>query len=124
MPYMVAQCFTFNMATIHYDDFEKVDIRVGRIIDVQDFERARQPSYKLKVDFGEEIGVRQTSAQLQTNYTPEQLLGETCLAVVNFEPKNIAGFMSEVLVLGVPREGGGLSLVRPVDAAVIGGRLY
>lgn len=124
MQCILARCFAVNMATIHYDDFEKVDIRVGRIIEVEDFERTRQPSYKLRVDFGEEIGIKQSSAQLKTNYTPEQLLGKTCLAVVNFEPKNIAGFMSEVLVLGVPRDGGGLSLVRPVDEAIIGGRLY
>jgi tRNA-binding protein len=109
---------------ISYEDFEKVDIRVGRIIEVTDFTRARVPSYKLKVDFGPEIGIKQSSAQAKTNYTPEQLLGKQCLAVVNFEPKNIAGFLSEVLVLGVPRVEGGLSLVRPVDEAQIGSKLY
>ena len=112
------------MNTIAYSDFEKVDIRVGKIIEVIDFERARTPSYKLKVDFGPEIGVKQSSAQAKTDYEPDQLLGKQCLAVVNFEPKNIAGFMSEVLVLGVPREGGGLSLVMPSLQAETGGRLY
>lgn len=110
--------------TISYEDFAKVDIRVGRIIDAQDFERARRPAYKLKVDFGPEIGIKQTSAQFKTDYTVEQLTGSQCLAVVNFEPKNIAGFMSEVLVVGVPKKGGGLALVRPVDDAELGGRLY
>lgn len=111
--------------TIAYDDFARVDIRVGRIIEVTDFERARNPSYKLKIDFGPEIGIKQSSAQFKTNYTPDQLLGSQCLAVVNFSPRNIAGFMSEVLVLGVPREdGNGIAIVRPADGAKVGGRLY
>jgi len=110
---------------ITYEDFEKIDIRVGRIIDVEDFPCAKNPSYKLTVDFGPEIGVKRSSAQLKTDYTPDRLLGRLCLAVVNFPPRNIAGFMSEVLVLGVPREGGGiLSLVTPLDEAVVGGRMY
>ena len=82
------------MPRISYEDFEKVDIRVGTIIEVTDFERAKNPSYKLKIDFGPEIGVKQSSAQFKTNYTPDQLVGTQCLAVVNFEPRNIAGFMS------------------------------
>ncbi len=112
--------------TISYDDFAKVDIRVGRIIKVTDFERARNPSYKLKIDFGDEIGVKQSSAQFKSNYTPDELLGRQCLAVVNFEPKNIAGFLSEVLVLGVPRaDGDGIAIVRPAaDKGKVGGRLY
>jgi tRNA-binding protein len=112
------------MDKISFEDFGKVDIRVGRIIEVTDFERARVPSYKLKIDLGPEIGVKQTSARFKSNYTPEQLLNSQCLVVVNFEPKNIGGFMSEVLLLGVPRVGGGISLVRPVDEADLGGRLY
>ena len=112
------------MDKITFEDFEKVDIRVGRIIEVTDFERARVPTYKLKIDFGPEIGIKQTSARFKTNYTPEQLFHSQCLAVVNFEPKNIGGFMSEVLLLGVPRVGGGISLVRPVDDAELGGRMY
>lgn len=107
-----------------YDDFLKVDIRVGRIIEVVDFERAKIPAYKLKIDFGAEIGIKQTSARFNTDYTPEQLLNRQCLAVVNFPPKNIGGFLSEVLMLGVPRPGGGLVLVSPVEEAELGGRLY
>ena len=111
--------------TISYDDFAKVDIRVGRIIEVTDFERARNPSYKLRIDFGPEIGIKQSSAQFKKNYTPEELLDKPCLAVVNFAPRNIAGFMSEVLVLGVPRaDGAGIAVIRPADDAEIGGRLY
>jgi tRNA-binding protein len=113
-----------HMDTVEFADFEKIDIRVGRIVEVADFPRARTPSYKLKVDFGPEIGVRQSSVAAKREYTPEQLLHTQCLAVVNFEPKNIAGFMSEVLVLGVPSEDGGLSLIRPVDPAQLGSRMY
>ena len=113
------------MPRISYDDFEKVDIRVGTITEAIDFERAKNPSYKLKIDFGPEIGLKQSSAQFKNNYTPEQLVGTQCLAVVNFEPRNIAGFMSEVLVVGVPRaDGNGIAIVRPADAAEVGGRLY
>lgn len=112
--------------TITFEQFEQVDIRVGKIIEVVDFERARNPSYKLKIDFGSEIGIKNSSAQFKNNYKPEDLLirlGE--LAVVNFELRNIAGFMSEVLVVGVPRfDGNGISLVRPVDEAKLGGKLY
>ncbi len=110
--------------TISFEDFEKVDIRVGRIIEVTDFERARFPSYKFKIDFGPEIGIKQSSGRYKETYTPEELLGKQCLAVVNFAPKNIAGFLSEVLILGVDRQGGGISLVSPVDEAVIGALLY
>ena len=112
------------MSAIAYEDFEKVDIRVGRIVEAIDFERARQPSYKLRIDFGPSIGVKQSSAQLKTDYTREELMGRLCLAVVNFAPKNIAGFKSEVLVLGVPREGGGLVLLTALDGAELGGRMY
>ncbi len=109
---------------ISFDDFEKVDIRVGKIIEVTDFERARVPTYKLKIDFGPAIGVKQSSARFKKDYSPEQLLNKQCLAVVNFAPKNIGGFMSEVLVLGVNKVGGGLSMARPFDEAEIGARLY
>lgn len=110
--------------TISYDDFVKVDIRVGRIIEVADFERARVPSYKIKIDFGPEIGVKQTSARFKSDYAPEELLNRLCIAVVNFPPKNIGGFMSEVLLMGVPKPGGGIALVSPDATAEIGGRLY
>jgi tRNA-binding protein len=109
---------------LSYEDFLKVDIRVGRIIEVEDFERAKIPAYKLKIDFGTEIGVKQTSARFKTDYQPEQLMNRLCLAVVNFPPRNIGGFMSEVLLVGVPRPGGGLVLVSPVTEADLGGRLY
>ncbi len=110
---------------ITFEDFQKVDIRVGKIIEVTNFDRARNPSYKLKIDFGYDIGVKQSSAQFKKNFAPEDLLDQQCLAVVNFEPKNIAGFVSEVLVLGVERaDGDGISIVRPVDKAKLGARLY
>lgn len=109
---------------ITFEDFQKVDIRVGRIIEVEDFERAKFPSYKLKIDFGPELGVRQSSARFKSDYKPEELLNKQCLAVVNFPPRNIAGFSSEVLVLGVDKVEGGLSLVRPAHEAKIGARLY
>lgn len=112
------------MNTIIYEDFEKVDIRVGRIVEVKDFERARQPSYKLTIDFGPEIGIKQSSAQAGSDYTKQDLGGRLCLAVVNLPPRNIAGFQSEVLVLGVSRNDGGLSLLRPDDAAELGSRMY
>lgn len=112
------------MTELTYDEFTKVDIRVGRIVEVAAFERARVPSYKIKIDFGPEIGIKQTSARFKTSYTPDQLLGHLCLAVVNFPPKNIGGFLSEVLLLGVPREGEGLVLVAPVEDAPLGGRMY
>jgi tRNA-binding protein len=110
--------------TIIFEDFEKVDIRVGKIVEVTDFERARFPSYKFKIDFGPEIGLKQSSGRYKENYTPEQLLGKQCLAVVNFEPKNIGGFISEVLILGVDRKGGGISIVSPVHGAVLGAKVY
>ena len=108
---------------LSYEDFLKVDIRVGRIVEVADFDRAMIPAYKLKIDFGPELGIKQTSARFKTDYTPDQLLGRQCLAVVNFPPKNIGGFMAEVLLLGVPRPGGGLGLVSPVEDCDPGGRL-
>ena len=111
------------MGMILYSDFEKIDIRVGKIIACDDFPRAKNPSYKLTIDFGEEIGLRRSSAQYKNNYSPEQLIGTQCIAVVNFEPRNIAGFMSEVLVLGVPCEDG-ISILRPANEATLGGRMY
>ncbi|MFZ1683263.1 MAG: tRNA-binding protein [Candidatus Zixiibacteriota bacterium] len=115
------------MTTIDYSDFEKLDIRVGKIIEIADFERARVPAYKLKIDLGPEIGIKQTSARFKTDYTPDQLLGRQCLCVVNFEPKNIGGFMSEVLMLGVPRDSsdtGSIVLVTTESDALLGGRMY
>ncbi|MEO7000468.1 MAG: tRNA-binding protein [Ktedonobacterales bacterium] len=108
---------------IAYDVFSQVDIRVGEIVAVEDFPRARKPAYKLQIDFGPAIGVKWSSAQA-TNYTKEELLHRQVLAVVNLPQKNIAGFRSEVLTLGVPGADGDLSLLMPSHRAVPGGRMY
>ena len=110
--------------TISFDDFMKVDIRVGKIIDAQDFPEARKPAFKLTVDFGEEIGVKKSSAQITQNHTKENLLGSQVLAVVNFPEKQIGPFMSQALVLGLPDENGNVMLIRPDRDVPIGGRLY
>jgi tRNA-binding protein len=109
--------------TIEYGDFEKVDVRVGTITAVEDFPRARKPSYRLTVDFGPELGERRTSAQV-TSYGKDELVGTRVVAVVNFEPKNIAGFMSEVLVLGVPGPDGEVVLLTPTREVPEGGRVF
>lgn len=109
---------------INYADFEKVDIRVGRIVDVQDFPEARRPAYKLQVDFGPELGIKKTSAQVTQNYSHEELKGRLVAAVVNFPPKQIGKYMSEILVLGFPDADGHVTLVRPDKDVPIGGRLY
>jgi tRNA-binding protein len=109
--------------TISFADFERVDIRVGRVTAVEDFPRARKPSYRLTVDFGPELGERRTSAQV-TTYSKEELVGLQVVAVVNFEPKNIAGFMSEVLVLGVPGPEGEVVLLTPTREVPLGGRMF
>jgi tRNA-binding protein len=108
---------------ITYDDFLKVDMRLGRVVGVEDFSKARNPSYKFEIDFGPEIGTKRSCAQL-TNYSKDELIGRQIVAVVNFPPKNIAGFLSEVLILGVPMGGGVISLLEPRDEAIIGGRVY
>ena len=108
---------------IEYADFEKVDIRVGEIVEVDDFPRARNPSYKIKVHFGDEIGIKQSSAQL-TNYEKAELIGKQVIAIVNFAPKNIAGFLSECLILGVPMEDGKVSLLSPTRPGVPGSRVF
>ena len=102
-----------------FDEFMKLDIRVGTITAARVFEKARKPAYQLTVDFGEEIGVKKSSAQITDHYTPEDLVGKQVLAVVNFPPRQIADFMSEVLVLGTYSEGG-VVLVTP-DMAVKNG---
>jgi len=98
-------------------------MRTGVILEVEDFPRARKPSYRVKINFGEEIGIKQSSVQA-TNYRKEELVGMQVVCVVNFPPKNIAGFMSEVLVLGVDGADGALSLLIPSRKAKIGGRVY
>ncbi len=110
--------------TIAYDDFTRVDVRVGRVVAVEDFPRARKPAYKLQIDFGPEVGVKWSSVQAKADYTKEELLGRLVVGVVNLPPRNIAGFQSEVLTLGVPAEDGGLSLLVPSRPASPGGRMY
>jgi len=111
------------MATI--EDFEKLDIRVGRIIEVEDFPEAKKPSYKLKIDFGPEIGVKNSSVQIVDLYKKEELKGKLVLGVVNFPPRKIGPFLSEVLTLGVPDEEGRCVLIVPdKNFAKIGGKLY
>lgn len=99
--------------TINWDDFEKIDIRVGTIREVDDFPAARKPAYKLQIDFGDELGIKRSSAQVTVHYRKEDLPGKQVIAVVNFPPKNIAGFMSECLVLGVYDENKDVILLRP-----------
>jgi len=105
------------------DDFLKVDMRVGEVTKVENFPEARNPSYKFEINFGPEIGTKRSCAQL-TNYSRDELMGRQIVAVVNFPPKNIAGFLSEVLILGVPMKGGVVFLLEPRDEAIIGGRVY
>jgi tRNA-binding protein len=109
---------------ISYADFEKVDIRVGRITRAEPFPEARKPAIKLWVDFGPEIGEKRSSAQLTRHYTPEGLVGRQVLAVVNFPPRQIGPVMSEVLVLGVPDEDGQVVLIGPGHDVPLGGKLF
>ena len=110
--------------TISFDEFMKVDIRVGTIRRAEPFPEARTPAYKVWVDFGPEIGERKSSARITTHYTPGELVGRQVLAVVNFPPRQIGPFMSEVLVLGVPDEDGEVVLIGPAQAAPDGGRMF
>ncbi len=109
---------------ISFDDFLKVDVRVGEIVRAEDFPEARRPAIKLWVNFGDQIGEKKSSAQITAHYTPEELIGRRVMAVVNFPPRQIGKFMSEVLVLGVPDEAGEVVLVVPDKKVPIGGRLY
>jgi tRNA-binding protein len=108
------------MAT--FDDFMKLDIRVGTILSAKTFEKARKPAYQLELDFGEELGVKRSSAQITQQYTCEELVGKQVLAVVNFPPRQIANFFSEVLVLGTYSEGGGV-LITPDKPVANGDKL-
>jgi len=109
---------------IAYDDFRRVDIRVGTILAAEPFPEARRPSVKLTIDFGEAIGLKKSSAQIVTHYPLEELVGRQVAAVVNFPPKQIGRFMSEVLVLGFPDSAGEVVLIQPTGAVPNGGRLY
>lgn len=111
-------------ATIAFDDFMKVDVRVGTIVAVEPFPEARKPAFKLLIDFGEAIGRKRSSAQITEHYTSETLVGRQVAAVVNFPPRQIGKFMSEVLTLGFPDENGHVVLVAPDRALPNGGRLF
>jgi tRNA-binding protein len=111
-------------AEVSYDDFRKVDIRVGTIVEAEPYPEARKPAYKLTVDFGPAIGTRRTSAQITARYKLEELVGRQVAAVVNFPKKQIGKFMSEVLVLGFPDENGEVVLIQPSLGVPNGGRLY
>ena len=110
--------------TINFDDFLKVDIRVGTIVRAESFPEARRPAIKLWVDFGPEIGEKKTSAQITRHYAPEELPGRQVAAVVNFLPKQIGKFMSEILVLGFPDADGEVVLISPSKKVPDGGRMY
>lgn len=112
-----------NMATI--EDFNKLDIRIGKIVEVQDFPEARKPAYKLKIDFGPEVGIKNSSVQIVALYKKEELMGRLVMGVVNFPPRMIGPFESEVLTLGVPDAEGRVILITPdLPDAILGGKLF
>jgi tRNA-binding protein len=113
-----------RLPIISFEDFLKVDIRLGTIIDVKVFEEAKKAAYQLLIDFGEPLGVKKSSAQVSQNYDIGELLGRRVAAVVNFEPKQIGKFMSEVLCLGFPDRNGNVVLLNIDRPALTGGRLY
>ena len=110
------------MAT--FEDFQKLDIRVGKIIEVEEFPEARKPSYKLKIDLGEKIGIKKSCAQLPQNYKIDELINKQVLCVVNFPPRQIGPAVSEVLTLGVPDGDGECLLITTDKEAPLGGQLY
>jgi tRNA-binding protein len=110
--------------TVSIEDFERIDVRVGTIIDAQPFPEARKPAIKLSIDFGGEIGVKASSAQITIHYRPDTLIGRQVCAVVNFPPRRIGSFVSEVLTLGLPDSQGGIVLIRPDFKVPDGGRLF
>lgn len=112
------------MVDLSFDDFLKVDIRVGTVTRAEAFPEARKPAIKLWVDFGADIGVRKTSAQITVHYDPQTLVGRQVMAVVNFPPRQIGPFMSEVLVLGVPDDNGAIILLSPDQTVPDGGRMH
>ena len=109
---------------ISYEDFEKVDIRVGEIIEVQDFPEAKKPAYKLTINFGDKIGIKKSSVQITEHYTKEELVGKQVIAVVNFPSKQIGAFLSEVLTLGVPDENGKVVLLIPTKKVPLGEKMF
>ena len=112
------------MAEVTYADFAQLDIRIGQVTQAEPYPEARVPAIKLWVDFGGDLGIKKSSAQLTDHYTPEELVGTQVLAVVNFPPRQIGKVMSEILVLGVPDEAGKVVLMRPDQDVPIGGRLF
>ena len=112
------------MADLDFDTFLKTDIRVGRVVRAEPYPEARNPSIKLWVDFGAEIGEKKTSAQITVHYTPEELVGRMVMGVINFPARQIGKFMSEFLVLGVPDADGGIVLVAPDQDVPVGGRMH
>jgi tRNA-binding protein len=111
-------------APLSYAEFQRVDVRVGRVVEVQDFPEARKPAYKLRIDFGGAIGVKKSSAQVTRHYAKSDLVNRLVVAVVNFPPKQIGPYMSEVLTLGVPDEDGEVVLLVPARDVPIGGRMF
>lgn len=112
------------MDEISFDDFLKVDVRVGRVVRAEPFPEARKPAIKIWIDFGSEIGEKKTSAQITTHYDPGTLVGQQVMAVVNFPARQIGPFMSEVLLLGFPDKNGAIVLARPDKDVPEGGRLH
>jgi tRNA-binding protein len=115
---------TDEPATLSYADFMKVDVRVGRIVEVREFPEARKPAYKLTIDFGPGLGVKKSSAQVTKHYTRADLENRLVLAVVNFPPKQIGPYRSEVLTLGVPDANGEVVLLAPQQDVPLGGRMF
>jgi tRNA-binding protein len=109
---------------ISWEDFEKVDVRVGKVLEAEPFPEARKPTMKLSIDFGPEVGVKRTSAQLTAHYEPKEIVGKQVVAVVNFPPKRIAGFESEVLVLGVSDGERAVVLLAPDREVPLGGKIF
>ena len=107
-----------------FEEFQKIELRVGRILEIENFPKTIKPSYKLKIDFGKEIGIKHSSAQLTKRYSKEDLKGRLIIGITNFPPKNIAGLQSEVLVLGVPDKNHDCVLLRPDDEIELGVRVY
>lgn len=112
------------MSEISFDDFAKVDIRVGEVTRAEPYPEARKPAIKMWIDFGDDIGERKTSAQITAHYDPASLVGKQVMAVVNFPPRQIGKFMSEVLVLGLPDEQGEIVLIGPDGDVPTGGRMH
>jgi len=112
------------LSTIGYDEFERVDIRVGTIVEAEDFPRARKPLYRLRIDFGSEVGIRQSAAGLPGRYDLDDLVGRQVIAVLNMGVRNIAGFESQCLTLGLPDEDGETILLTPTRPVPNGGRLF